>query len=182
MARWLKVVGVVFACVMLLSAAGVTLVYTAQPTSYRVSRIRTMPVPADVLRPHLVDLRAMNAWVKHFADPHDPPHFTFSTNSSGVGAWVERADSESTSRMTIDEVTPTSVRLSNVNHGRFGTGHATVELLLREKGAASTEVEYALGGTLSGVPRLLWPVVELERTVGPQLSESLERLEVTCRP
>lgn len=182
MPGWVKVVVVGAAGCLLLAAGGLSALYASQPTSYRLSRARTIPASPEVIRPLFTDLRALDRWMKHFADPHDPPTVTWSPNTSGPGPWVERKDSVSTSRMTLEEVSPAGVRFTNENRGRFGTGRATVELLLKEKGPSSTEVEYVLSGNLSGVPRLLWSAVDLEGRVGPDLEQSLQRLESACAP
>ncbi|MBL8923464.1 MAG: SRPBCC family protein [Myxococcaceae bacterium] len=179
MPKWLKVVAAVIGG-LLLAAGGLGALLASQPSSYRLSRVRTIPVSSEVIRPLITDLRAHDRWMKHFADPHDPPATTFSANTTEPGAWVERKDSVSASRMTLDEVSASGVRFTNENRGRFGTGRATVELLLRQKGPSSTEVEYVLSGELSGVRRLLWSAVDLEERVGPDLERSLDQLEHAC--
>lgn len=164
---------------MLLVVATVSVLYALQPSSYRLSRVRTIAAPAASIRPCLVDLKMMEGWQVHFADPHSPPTVTFSAVTSGVGAWVERKDLSSTARTTMTEVTDDAVRLAHVNEGRLGTGKSTIEYLLREHGT-STDVEFAIFSPLSGLPRLLWPIADLEKRVGPDMVKGLEQLETKC--
>lgn len=164
---------------LLLVVAAISILYALQPSSFRLSRSRTIPASAGAIRPCLVDLKVMERWQVHFADPHDPPTVTFSAVTSGVGAWVERKDTTSTGRTTMVEVTDSTVRMEHVNEGRLGTGKSTVEYLLRERGT-STEVEYAIFSPLSGLPRLLWPIANLEKRIGPDMVKALEQLETKC--
>lgn len=181
MGRWLKVGAAVLGGLVLLSGGALSVVYSMQPDHYRFSRARTIPATAEVIRPHLTDVRELDAWLGGFADPHDPPVVTFSPVTSGVGAWIDRKDSRSSGRLTLSELTDARVRYDNETEGVFGKGRATLELLLTEK-AGSTEVEYAVSGELHGVPRLLWSTVGLEARVGPDLVKALQRLEAKCVP
>lgn len=164
---------------LLLVVAAISILYALQPTSYRLSRSRTMAAPVAAIRPCLVDVKVMDGWQLHFADPHDPPTFTFAPVTTGVGAWMERKDSTSSARTTIVEVTDSSVRLEHHNTGRFGSITSSIEYQLRERGG-STEVEYVLSAPLSGLPRLLWPIANLEKRIGPDLVKGLEQLETKC--
>ncbi|MDP3500119.1 MAG: SRPBCC family protein [Myxococcales bacterium] len=182
MSRWLKVGGAVALGFLLLVGGALSAVYAMQPDHFRFSRSRTIAAAPAVIRPHLIDVRELHAWLGGFADPHDPPVITFSTVSSGVGAWVERKDSRSLGRMTLAEVADSQVRYTNESHGSFGTGHSSLEFVLTEKAPGSTQVEYVVSGDLHGVPRLLWSVVGLEKRMGPEFDEKLQKLEAKCVP
>jgi hypothetical protein len=179
--RKVVVMGLAVVAGLLLLVAGLlAAVYATQPTSFRLARTRTMPCEASALRPLLLDVREVHGWMQHFADPHDSPAVTFSTTTSGVGAWVERKDSYGSGRMTLEAVTDQGVRFSSVTTGRFGQGHATVEFVVRERGSSSSEVEYSLAGDLSGMARLLWSEQYMEAGVGRDLERSLVQLERAC--
>ncbi len=165
---------------LLLVGGALSAVYAMQPDHYRFSRARTIAAAPAVIRPHLTDVRELDAWLGGFADPHDPPVITFSAVSSGVGAWIDRKDSRSSGRMTLVEIADSRVRYTNESHGSFGTGHSTLEFVLTEKAPGSTEVEYVVSGDLHGVPRLLWSLVGLEKRVGPDLDKALEKLAREC--
>jgi carbon monoxide dehydrogenase subunit G len=182
MSTWLKVSGAVGVGFVVLVGGALSAVYAMQPDHYRFSRSRTIAATPAVIRPHLVDVRELDAWLGGFADPHDPPVITFSAVSSGVGAWIDRKDSRSSGRMTLVELTDTRVRFTNESQGSFGTGHSTLEFLLTEKAPGSTGVEYVVSGDLHGVPRLLWSLVGLEKRVGPDLDKALLKLDAKCVP
>lgn len=174
MSTWLKVGGAVAVGFLVLVGGALSAVYAMQPDHYRFKRSRTMGGGADLIRPYLIDVRELDRWL---ADPHDPSVVTFSAVSSGVGAWIERKDSRSWSRMTLVEIGDSWVRYSNESHGSFGTGHSTLELFVTEQASGSNEVEYVVAGELHGVPRLLWSLVGLEERAGPDIDKALERLQ-----
>lgn len=170
----------VVAGLLLLVAGALAAFYATQPTSFRLARTKTMPCTASALRPLLIDVREVHGWMKQFADPHDPPTVTFSPTTEGLGAWVERKDSYGSGRITLEAVTEHGVRFSSVTTGRLGQGHAMVEFVVRERGSASSEVEYSLAGDLSGMPRLVWSGQYMEASVGRDLERSLDQLESAC--
>lgn len=180
MSRWLKVGGAVALGFLVLVGGALAAVYAMQPDHFRFSRSRTIAAPASVIRPYLIDVRELDAWLGGFADPHDPPVVTFSAVTSGVGAWIDRKDSRSWSRMTLVEIGASWVRYTNESHGSFGTGHSTLELFVTEQASGVNEVEYVVAGELHGVPRLLWSLVGLEKRVGPDLDKALEKLAREC--
>ena len=180
MSTWLKVGGAVALGFVLLVGGALSAVYAMQPDHYRFKRSRTISGGAAVIRPYLVDVRELDRWLGGFADPHDPPVVTFSAVSTGVGAWIERKDSRSWSRMTLVEIGDSWVRYTNESHGSFGVGHSTLELFVTEQASGLNEVEYVVAGELHGVPRLLWSLVGLEKRVGPDLDKALERLQREC--
>lgn len=182
MSTWLKVGGVVVVGFLVLVGGALSAVYAMQPDHFRFSRSRTIAAAPAVIRPHLVDVKSLDAWLGGFADPHDPPVVTFSAVSSGVGAWIERRDSRGSGRMTLVELTDVRVRYTNESRGSFGTGHSTLEFVLTEKAPGSTEVEYVVSGDLHGVPRLLWSLVGLEKRMGPEIDEKLHTLDAKCVP
>lgn len=173
--RWLRIVGIVVVSSSLLVLGSLGALFAAQPTSFRIARVRTVPVSPDVLVPLITDVREVHGWFPQFADPHDPPTVTFSADTVGVGAWVERRDSTSWSHFELDAVTPSSARYTNENHGKFGTGHAVTEFTLKQV-AASTDVELAVSGELTGMLRMLWPIANLESKIGPDLDKALAQL------
>lgn len=179
----LRTASLIAAALFLVVLAGISVLYALQPNSYRLVRSRTTAAAPAAIRHCLVDLKVMEGWQLHFVDPHDPVTVTFSPVTSGVGAWVERKDSRSTARTTIVDVvekgSESVVRLDHHGSGRFGSVDSTIHYILRARGT-STEVEYVISAPLSGLPRLLWPIADLERRVGPDMEKALEQLETKC--
>lgn len=179
----LRTASLVATGLVLLVLAGIPVLYALQPNSYRLVRSRTIRASAAAIRPCLVDLKVMEGWQIHFADPHDPPTVTFSSVTSGVGAWVERRDRRRKVRTKIvdvvDNATESVVRLEHDGSGRFGSVQSTIHYIVRERGT-STEVENVISAPISGLPRLLWPIADLENRVGPDMSRALEQLETRC--
>lgn len=179
----LRTLSMIAVGLVLLLVASISVLYALQPNSYRLVRSRTIPAARAAIRPCVVDLKVIDGWQVHLADPHDPPTVTFSPVTGGVGAWVERTDSRSTARTTIvdvvDNETESVVRLDHLGKGRFGSIESTLHYILRAHGAG-TEVEYIISAPLSGLPRLLWPIADLERRVGPDMERALEQLETKC--
>jgi len=175
----LRKASLIAAALVLLVFAGISVLYALQPNSYRLTRSRTIAASASAIRPCLVDFKLMEGWQTQIAAPHDPPTVTFSPVTSGVGAWRERKDSIGSGRTELVEITESSVRLRHVNQGRFGSITSTVDFLLRERGT-STEVEYVIAAPISGLPRLLWPIADLENRIGPDMVKALEQLEAKC--
>jgi hypothetical protein len=174
--RRVRVAGIVLGCLVLLVAGALAFIQSQQPTGFRFSRKRAMQVDGAALRACVEDVRELDGWLVHFAAPHDQPKVTLSAVTSGTGAWVERADSLTVGRMTLTELTETSAQYELVTTGRLGSTTSTGEVRWTA-GRASLEVEYAISASLSGVPRLLWPVADLERRAGPDLERSLSQLE-----
>lgn len=175
--RRVRIAGIVLGCLVLLIAGALAFIQSQQPTGFRFSRKSVMKTDVASLRACIEDVRELDGWLAHFSSPHDPPKVTFSPVTSGTGAWVERADSITTARMTLSEVTETSARFEVETKGRLGstTSHADLSWTANR---TSIEVEYAISAQLSGVPRLLWPVADLERRAGPDLERSLAQLEM----
>lgn len=179
----LRTLSLIAVGLVLLVVAGISVLYALQPNSYRLVRSRTIAAPAAAIRPCLTDLKVMEGWQVHFVDPHDPPTVTFSSVTNGVGAWVERRDTRSKGRTKIVDVvdngTEWVVRLDHDGSGRFGSIQSTIHYILRERGT-STAVEHIISAPISGLPRLLWPIADLERRVGPDMEKALEQLETKC--
>jgi hypothetical protein len=166
---------------VLLFTGTVAAVYAMQPSSYRIARSRLIhATPAEVL-PELVDLRRFDAWSEHMGNPDDPPSITFSANPVGVGAYMDWKDSMTTSRLTLKEVSEHGVRFESVQAARLGVTTVTKEVVLTPKGD-DTEVALVVSAPMSGLPRLLWPVVDLERRVSPSMDDALKRLETLVAP
>lgn len=176
MPRWLRIVLFSIGGFAALVVLSVLALYLAQPTSYRIARTRTIAAPAAAVRAHLVDLRAFEAWTPWEPSPGVVPTTTFSSTTSGVGAWVDRRDAYGGSRTTITAIDDSHVEMANATHGALGEGHSTQTFTLREHDG-QTEVEWALGSDLSGLPRLLWPFVHLEATAGARMDAALGRLD-----
>lgn len=180
MARLLRILAVGFVVLLVLVSGLFAAIYAAQPSSYRIARRAKVPCTVASLQPKVTDLRAIDGWMRHHDDPHDPPVVTFSPTTSGPGAWAERKDSQSVGRIELASVAADRVVLQSTNDGRLGTGRATTEIVWFDS-PAGLEVELAVGGELSGLRRALWPVVNLEGRVGPTLEHSLVQLSAACR-
>jgi hypothetical protein len=155
------------------------LVYFAQPTSYAITRTRTIAAPPEVVHAHLDDLRAYVAWDPWRSEPGTTPTTTFSPVASGVGAWVDRRDARGGGvRITITAIEADRVALRDETSGAF-QGLSTQTFALA-RAAGGTQVSWTLAGDLHGLARLLWPVVRLEDHAGPEMDAALARLDHAC--
>lgn len=170
--RWLRIAVLCALGLVLLALA----LFSAQPHSYRIARTRTIAAPSAHVMAQLSDLRAFEAWDPWPAEPGMRPLVTYSPVASGVGAWVDRRDRSGGARTTITSLTSDQIELSNVTSGAFGSGASTQTFALSESGS-STTVTWTLSSDLHGLGRLLWPFVNLEARVGPEMDAALSRLD-----
>lgn len=175
--RWLRIVLAGLLALVALFVLGMVALYLAQPTSYRIARTRTVSAAPDAVAAHLTDVRAFVAWEPWAPAPGEHPIVTFSPTTSGVGAWVERRVGSSASRVTLTEVAPDHVVFANVTEGALGGGASEQRFDLRAAPGGGTEITWALSGELHALPRMLWPFVQLERRVGPEMDAALGRLD-----
>ncbi|MBX7194803.1 MAG: SRPBCC family protein [Sandaracinaceae bacterium] len=174
MRRWAPVVlGLVIASVAVM-LVGVALVTLMPPTEYRITRSRTIEAPRAVVLAQLEDVRAYDAW-----EPwrRQGTHATYSPSTRGPGAWVERSDGSSSARTTIRSVSAERVEMDNATNGSFGARGSDQSFELRAIDDAHTEVQWVLHGELSGLPRALWPLVDLPGRVEPEMEAALARLD-----
>jgi carbon monoxide dehydrogenase subunit G len=178
--RWLRIAWMFVAATsgLCLIASGV--LYLSQPTSYRIARTRTIAAPPAAVLAQLSDLRAFVAWEPWMALPGEHPEVTFSPDTHGVGAWVERRVGSSGTRTTILEVASDRVVMSNATSGPLGSGASRQTFTLRVV-PEGTDVTWALTADLHGLTRALWPFVHLEESVGPAMEAGLSRLDQASR-
>jgi len=162
------------ALVVMLGSAG--LFYGAQPTSFTITRSRTIAAPPPRVMAQLADLRAYDAWDPWPASPGATPTVTYSAVPVGVGAWIDRRDAEGGARTTILSITGDRIVYSNETSGALGGNVSTQSFTLRASGA-STEVVWTFGAPLRGLARLLWPFVHVDRRLAPEMDAALVRLD-----
>lgn len=164
--------------------------FYSQPTSFRIARTRTFSAPPSVVRAQLSNIRAVAAAfpsmrpAQSAARPaaHTPEQElqrSFSPTESGVGAWVESRDGSGFSRTSIVSITDARVELQTETGGAFGSGSTRTlfELSQVPGDPGKTTVTWAFEGGLSGMRRALWPVVSLDKRLGPELDTGLAKLE-----
>lgn len=173
-------VGLLLLCLlaMVLIAAG--LGFSAQPTSFRIARTRTIPAPPSEIRASLEDLRAFATLLPK--QPGTQAQVTFSPQPSGVGAWFESRNERGATHTSIVAVSDTLIEMKTQTSGSLLNGSSRTLFELSPSagsGPAQTSVTWVLAGELSGLRRALWPFISLDRMVGPDLVEGLGRLEAT---
>jgi uncharacterized protein YndB with AHSA1/START domain len=155
--------------------------YFAQPSSYRITRARTIAAPPATVMAHLADLHAFEAWDPWPTTSGEVPTVTFGPSSTGPGAWMDRRVSRGDgSRTTIVAASALEIEMANVTSGALGDGASTQTFALREVDGG-TEVTWSLAADLHGLARLLWPIAHLDATVGPGMEAALGRLDQACR-
>lgn len=178
--RWARIVLGGIATFVGFVIAALMLLFLAQPTSYHFERTRTIAAPPARVMAQLSDLHAFESWAPWTSLPGVTPTITYSPNATGLGAWVDRRDGESGARTTITALTSDRIELTSDTNGSLGRGHSTQTFTLREV-PTGTEVTWALGSELHGLARFLWPFVNLEARVGPDLDRALSRLDQASR-
>jgi hypothetical protein len=158
-------VGLSCACVLFIGV---------QPSSYRIARSRTLRASPERVHAQLADVRTLADW-DPWRTAHSPPSTrTFSPSSRGVGAWVQGASSEGTTRITIVTDTPRTIELRNDLDDRVDASRQRFELAPSGLGTVLTWSVFAENSLLG---RALWPFVGLEARLAPDMESALARLD-----
>jgi uncharacterized protein YndB with AHSA1/START domain len=174
--RALRRIAIALAAVPLIALVALGSLYVAQPTSFSVTRTRTIAAPPDRVMAQLSDLRAFEAWHPWPPEPGATPSVTFSTVSTGLGAWMERRDPYGGARTTIRSLDADHVVMTNETLGSLGGNVSTQSFTLRGT-SAGTEVSWSFGAGLHGLARLIWPFVRVDQRLPMEMDAGLDRLE-----
>jgi hypothetical protein len=148
----------------------------AQPSSFRIARNRTIAAAPDRVAEEIVDMNRFAAW-EPWASTGSARTLTYSTPASGEGAWLETRDAHGAARITVVSITSSRIEMRNdVAGGVAGPATSRQSFELRPV-AGGTEVTWALENENDLMRRALWPFVDLEGRVGPDMEAALGRLE-----
>jgi len=154
--------------------------YVSQPSSFRVSRARTIAASREAIMAQLTDVTAIAKWWSR--DPRAPAaRVTTSPVTTGNGAWIQRDDPSGSVRMTITRITERSVELETTSRGTFGGGAGRLRFELSER-PTGTEVTSSFETDLHGLARAAFPFVHLEQEVGGGMEQSLGGLAAAVVP
>ena len=156
--------------------AGLAIFYAAQPTSFRVSRSRTIHASSAEVRAQLWDLRAFEAWDPWPRLGATTPTVTYGPIASGIGAWVERAEGSSRARTSIVRATDTTIEMQNETSGGLGSG-SSQQIFELADAPGGTRVTWTFQNEMHGLARFLYPFVRIEQRLGPEMETGLGRLE-----
>ncbi|MCA2980626.1 MAG: SRPBCC family protein [Myxococcaceae bacterium] len=181
MANWARPLALALGTSVALTAVTLVAVAATQGDGFRVTRSRVMPVPAEAVRRELGDVTAVDAWSAPNR-PEGPPVTTFSSQRTGVGAWVEHRAGGALTRMTIASLTDEGARYDLETSGALGSGRSRLDVVLRDSGS-STSVDAVFSSSFTFVTRLLWPVVHkgLTASANEHLDRCLNALERRAR-
>lgn len=145
-----------------------------QPSSYRITRARTLNASPARIHAELADVRALADW-----DPsrtaHSPPSTrTFSPASRGVGAWVQSASSHGTTRITVVTDTAHMIEMRSDVDDRVDASRQRFELAPSVLGTVLTWSVFAENSLLG---RAFWPFAGLEARLAPDMERALARLD-----
>lgn len=150
----------------------------AQPDTFRIARSTTMNRPLGALRAVVLDVERFDGVM--YSTPQSGPYTsTYSASRSGIGASLERARGADRARYTIIAIDEGGVTYEvDVNGG----ANTIVRFDLTMVDPARTAVTVSIEGPLDTfLKRVLWPFVNLEGRVGPDLEATLRALDEAAR-
>lgn len=152
--------------------------FALQPTSYRITRTRTVAASPAEVRALVADMARLASVDPRLGPPGPGRTLAASPGPPGPGTWLQASGPDGTTRLTLVSATDGAVELASSSDGAPG---ATIRFELRAV-PAGTEVTLALANEMHGLARALWPFVGLDARVGPHMEGTLERLATALRP
>lgn len=150
----------------------------AQPDTFRIARSTTMNRPLAPLRAVVLDVEGLDRVM--YTRPEFGPHTsTFSANRSGIGATLERTQGTEHTLYTLVAIDDGGVTYQVDTHGGANT---VLRFELAAVDPFRTAVTVSIEGPLDTfLKRVLWPFVNLQGRVGPDLETTLRSLDEAAR-
>lgn len=151
-----------------------------QPSSYRIARTREMSVDRDAVHAVLSDVERVAGAFATGEGARATPQVVLSAERTGVGAYFEHRLPDHRTRFTIAERTDQRVVYDVSIEGGPAHSRFVADVAATPGGSALT---LAIEGPVeSFLQKILWPVVDLEGRVAPELEQTLAAIETAAQP
>ena len=173
----IKTVAITVVVLLVVAVAGVLILASTKPDSFRVQRTASVKAPPEKIFALINDLHGWATWSPYEAK--DPAmKRTFSGASGGVGAvygW-EGNKEVGEGRMEIIQATPPNRVVIKLDFLKPFEAHNTAEFLLEPKGGA-TDVTWAIYGPCPFVSKVMQVFFNLDTMIGKDFEVGLASLK-----
>lgn len=161
-----------------LAATAFLVLVLVQPSSFRIARSVTMARPIETVRAAVLDVERLER-VMYTGQGRGSYLVVLSPDHSGVGAYLERVRGAEYTRYTIAAIDDGGVTYDvDVGAG----ANTTLRFELGAVDPVRTAVTVSVSGPIETfLQRVLWPFVNLEGRLGPDLVETLRALDEESR-
>jgi hypothetical protein len=169
----LKKVAIALAVVVV----GLLALIASRPATYHVERSLVMPLPAATVFPLVNDYQARNSWYPwNKLDPNQK--MTFSTPSSGEGAWYEWSgnDQVGKGKQTMTASTENARIEESLEFIEPFASTAKVSFTFTPKGEG-TEVTWAMDGDNTFMGKAMSLVMSMDEMIGKDFENGLSALK-----
>jgi uncharacterized protein YndB with AHSA1/START domain len=170
----MNILMIVLALAVLLVAA-VLILAARKPDNFRIQRSATIDAPAGSIFPLINDLRAHESW-SPFDKPDDATNKVHTGSHTGQGSVYEWDGKAGTGRIAITESSAPSRIVMQLDMIKPCSGSNVVVFTLQPRGD-STEVTWAIEGTMTLVAKVMDVVIGMDRMCGKQFEIGLANLK-----
>jgi len=176
----LRVIAIAFTVVVVLPVLACVGIASVQPSSYRIERTRELAVDRAAVHAVLSDVERVAGAFATGEGARATPQIVLSADHSGVGAYFEHRLPDHRTRFTIAEQTEQRVVYDVSIEGQPPQSRFVADLTATPGGSSLT---LAIEGPIQTfLQKILWPVVNLEGRVAPELEQTLSAIESAARP
>lgn len=157
--------------------AGLLVLASTKPDTFRVERSTTVKAPADKVFPLINDFRTWTSWSPY--EKKDPAmKRTFSATTSGKGAvyaWEGNKEIGQGSMEITDATSPSKVTLK-LDFVKPFEAHNIVDFTLQPQGD-STKVTWAMHGPAPFISKVMQVLINMDKMVGDDFEAGLANLK-----
>jgi uncharacterized protein YndB with AHSA1/START domain len=162
--------------VVVVLIAGLLVLASTKPDTFRVERSTTIKAPADKVFPLINDLRTWTSWSPYEKkDPAMKRTFGATTHGKGaVYAWEGNKEIGQGSMEITDSTSPSKVTLK-LDFVKPFEAHNVVDFTLQPEGD-STKVTWAMHGPAPFISKVMQVLINMDKMVGGDFEAGLANL------